>query len=302
MKNAKTYESKVKKLLAGIKKAAASATPAATEPAMHVRVLIHSVLLADTTPKRTEKALAALEAEFVDFNELRVTQTKEIIECIGKDFLGIHNKAETISTVLAGLFSRVSDVKMDHIGELSKRDIRRHLREIGCPPFAEAMVSMKCYGIHAIPVDDSLRDILEINGQIHPGAELLDTQSFLERIISQKNGLAAHEIFREYIVKNSVVLQQKRKADAERKAAEEQAARKAAEKAEKAAEEQAARKADKEAKKAAMETAKKKADKEAKKATRKTAKKKADGKVKKATRERAAKKKTKKKVARKGKK
>ncbi len=280
MKNAKTYEVKVKKLLAGIKTVASPSISAD----QHLRTLIYSILLADNSPKRTDKAIAALEKEFVDFNELRVSQSKEVAECVGKDFLGIRTKAETIYTVLNGLFNQVSDIKMDHIGELGKRDIRRHLRELGCPPFAEALVSMTCYGIHAIPVDDSLRDLLEINEQIHPGSDILDTQAFLERVIPQKKGLAAHEFFREYIAENFAVLQKKRKADAEiraaeeaaQKAAEEEAARKAAEAAEKAAKLEAERKAEeaeKEAQKAAKKAAKKKADKEAEKAAKKANKK-----------------------------
>ena len=278
MKNAKSYEPKIKKLLAGMKKVA---PPVQAQPEQYVRVLIHSILLADATSRQAGQALAALEAGFVDFNELRVAQAKEIVECVGEELPDIRRKADVLVMVLKGLFAQVSDVKMEHLSPLGKRDARRHLRELGCPPFAEAVVSMNCYDAHTIPVDDSLRDLLEMNEQIHPGAELLDTQAFLERIITQKNGPAAHELFRQYVAKNATILQRKRQADAEarqakadaQQAAEEKAVKEAAQRAERAA--QAAAKQAEEAKQA--EKAKK--AKAAKAAKKKPAPKKAVKKV-----------------------
>ena len=270
MKNAKSYEPKIKKLLAGLKDIA---PPAQVQPEQHVRVLIHSILLADATSRQADKALAAIEAEFVDFNELRVTQAKEIVECVGEELPDIRRKADVLVMVLNGLFDQVSDVKMEHLVSLGKRDARRHLRELGCPPFAEAVVSMRCYDTHTVPVDDSLRDLLEMKEQIHPGADLLDTQAFLERIITQKKGPTAHEFFRQYVAKNATILQRKRQADAEARQAEADAQRAAEEKEAKEAAKRAAQAAAKQAEEAKQAEKAKKA-KAAKKSAKKAAKKK----------------------------
>ena len=306
MKDAKKYEKKIKKLLGGAKKKAASKAES-PEPQDWPKILIESILLAEATEKDVARAMAAFRKEYVDFNELRAAQPKEIIECIGDDYPDVTDKALSLIGVLGGIFTRVSTVSMEYIAEMSKRDIRRHLRELGLGPFAEAMVSIQCFGIHAIPVDDNLFETLQMNEMVHPASHAADTQSFLERIIAQKNGLASHEFFRDYVVKNIKALTKIRKEAAVKKAAEEAAAKKAAEEAaaKKAAEEAAAKKAAEEAaaRKAAeeKEAAKKaKAEaraKKAKKAKKKTVKKAAKKVVKKAAKPAA--KKTAKKVAKK---
>jgi hypothetical protein len=295
MKDARTYERKIKKLLSGAKKA--GKVPTADSPEEVLLRIIEAVFLADATDAEVGKALAAIQKEFVDFNELRVAPEKDVLECIGKEHPRGRGKVTVLHSVLNGLYERANHLSAEYLSEMSKREIRRHLREVGMPPFGEAYTAMVCYGVHAIPVDDSLFEVLQMTECVHESSDVADTQAFLERVIAQKDGYAAHEFFRQYVAKHAKELEKKRKEDAERLAAEEEAKRQAEEEKRRKAEEAAAKKAqleaEKEAKKAAKEAEKVAKAKEKKAAAKKAAKVKS---VKKAAKKSAAKKATKKTV------
>ncbi len=277
MKDVRTYERKVKKLLSGAKKGVK--TPSAGKPEELLFRIVEAVFLADATDAEADKAMSAIQKEFVDYNELRVAPEKDILECIGKDHpLGRH-KVPVLHSVLNGLYEKANRLSAEYMIEMSKRDIRRHLRELGMTSFGEAIVAMLCFGVHAIPVDDSLRYSLMINEMIHESADVNETQSFLEKLIPQKDGYAAHLFFRQFVAKNAKALDKKRKEDADRQAAEEEAkrlveeekARKEAEEAEKKAQAEAERLAQEKEKQAAAKKAS--AKKPAPKAARKPVKK-----------------------------
>lgn len=216
MKNAKAYEKNIKKLLTEARKGSAP-QPELVDP---VTVLVRSVLESDALSDRVDQALADLDHEFVDYNELRVAPIKDIVECIGRDFPRCRDKALMLTEALNGLYRRVSEPRMDHLFEMGKRDIRRHLQEIGLDPYASAAVLLKVFEGHAIPVDQSLVDVLQLNEQIHPESDVEDTQGFLERVISQKDDMLAHAFFRQYIADHADQLAAHRKAAAEKAAAE----------------------------------------------------------------------------------
>ena len=274
MKNATQYAKKVRKLLKGARKAPAAG--AAEQDVL--AVLVRSVLEADATAAQAARAFRVLEKEFVDFNEMRVSMSREITEYLGKVHPFAHRKAETITRVLNGIFYRGNDLSTKYMCDMLKRELRRHLSELGMGAYEASCLVLKCFGGHAVPVDQSLVECLEMNGLVSPGSELSDVQGFLERIIAQKNALTAHRFFRRYFQKHAKALARKRKAEAEAAA---RAARKAEEEAKKKAEAEARKKAEAEAGKraAARRKARKKARKKAKKTvkrpkgTRKPAKK-----------------------------
>ncbi|MBN1553842.1 MAG: hypothetical protein JXA11_03800 [Phycisphaerae bacterium] len=273
MKDARTYERKVKKLLSGAKKTAAI-PPVNAADDMLLR-MIEAIFLADATDGDVAKAVSAIQKEFVDFNELRVAPEKDILECIGKEHPRGRAKVLILHAVLNGVYERANRLSVEYMADMSKREVRRHLKELGMCSFGEAYTAMTCFGVHAIPVDETLFEVLQMNQCVHESSDVDDTQAFLERIIPQKNGPAAHGYFRQYIAKHAKALEKKRKEDAARRAAEEEARRQAEEeKARKVAEaaaKKAQQEAEKEAKKAQKE-AEKLAKAKAKSAPKKTAK------------------------------
>lgn len=265
MKNATAYEKKIRKLLKSMPK---QHPASGGDDGDRIAVIMESILQADTSDKLAQRAMAALEEEFVDFNELRVAQTKEIVECIGDDMYGAREKAEMVVKVLNGIFARRSAVSMEYMVDMTKRDLRRHLLELGLDTFSAARVVLYAFSGHAVPVDKSLAQCLEMEEMVHPDSEIEDVQGFLERIVSQKDAFAAHGMFRAFVAKLAKPLAKKRKIEQEAREKAEQEARKKAEQAAKRAEKRAIKVAEKK-KEAAEKAAEKK-----KSAKKKTAKKK----------------------------
>ena len=204
MKNATAYERKVKKLLSGMSK---SAQLSARQDSMEV--LIQGILEADAPRRQAGKALDALLEEFVDVNELRVAPHKEITDCMGRDFPRAREKAETMTAVLNRIFDHSTSLCLDYVHELPKREIRRHLKELGLDTYASALLALACFNAHAVPVDQMLVDCLAADHLIHPGSEPADVQGFLERIVPQKDARCAHEFLRSYAEKRSKALPRK---------------------------------------------------------------------------------------------
>jgi endonuclease III len=215
MKNAAKYQKKIRKLLSGMDK---SVQPL-TVDADTLKVMVEAIVGADAVGKQGEKALASLAKEFVDFNELRVAPTKEIVDALGRDYPYARQKATELVTSLNAVFNRHNVLSLDPLAKMPKRDLRRHLTELGLCPYASGYLLLFVYGAHALPVDESLVECLEIDGAVGPGSSAEDVQALLERTILQKHVVAAHAFFREYVAKSSKALTRKRKADAVARAA-----------------------------------------------------------------------------------
>jgi len=253
MKDAKTYAKKIRKILGSTRGKRAAPT---ADIDQGIPIVLEAVLEEGATPRLAQKALAALAAEFTDFNELRVSPPREILDCIGRKFPLGAQKAETISNVLGEIFRRTKNVHLAYVQQMPKREWKRHLLELGLSPYAAALVMLKALGAHAVPVDQDLLDCLEMNECVHPGSTPRDVQAFLERVAGAEGGLAAHAALRQYVKKSAKTLARWRKARAAEAAKAEAAAK--AKAAHKTAREKtvAASKKSKKSRKAAKKTPK----------------------------------------------
>ena len=251
MKDAKTFEKLVKKALPGVR--ALSASLEMPDDMDVTRYMVYAILLADSTEKLASRALGRLDREFVDFNEMRVCQMEELAVILGKDCPDPDGKAERILNSLNGIYAKCSGIRPDYLAEMNKRDIRKHFREIGLCHFAEGLVSMVCYEIHAVPVDSTLYETLVMLKMVHVDATPSAVQGFLERIIAQKHGAGVHLFFRSFIEKHTTALSKRRAEQEKQRKAEEAVAQKLADEAERKVQEEAARVA---AEKEALELAK----------------------------------------------
>lgn len=200
MKDAKTYEKKIKKLLTGMKKASAPKPEADTDG---IELVITAILEEDTVAKKAEKAVATLVKEFVDFNEMRVARAKELTHCMGDNYVDAHDKARNLILVFNNMFRKYSQMTLAPLAEEGKREQRAILLELGMSPYVSAWIMHVLYGAHAIPVDLSLLGYLETNDLVPTGSDLKEVQKFLERIISAKDAWAAHLHLRTLVDKAS---------------------------------------------------------------------------------------------------
>ena len=210
MKNAGQYEKIIRKLLGSMPKAKG---PQAAADEELVPILIMAVLTAEAPRKAAQKALEAFQSEFVDYNELRVSPAKEIADRMGKNFPLAREKGDTLSRVLNAVFDKTSSMTMEYMKDMSKKDLRRHLAEVGLSPYSVAYVMLMGFGNHAVPLDMTLLDLLKMKETVHPNSEIEDAQGFLERAIGSKEGPAAYEFFRNLIEKESKALTAWRKAN-----------------------------------------------------------------------------------------
>ncbi len=269
MKDAKSYEKKVKKLLSGMKKP--KAAPGKADP---VEMLVLASLAENASPALAGRAMAIFIKEFVDLNELRVAQPKELVEMMDKNYPHARRTAEQITYSLRKVYYDVNDLSMAHMATMTKRDLRRKLSELELSPYVAAALVLFAFDGHAIPVDRDLAETLAMDGYVTESSDIADVQGFLERIITQKNAVAAHEFFHSYVAKRADALAKKRKAAEQvRLAAERKAAERAEAKARAEAEEKAAAEARTKAKEAkAAEAAKKRKKKKRAEARSKTGK------------------------------
>ena len=196
MKNSARYARKIKRLLSGAKKSDR------TDQVDLIPLLVKAVLEEDAAAKQAAAGLVILEEEFVDLNELRVSPIKDIVECLERGFPKARLKAEAMTGALNAVFERNNALSLEYLAEKTKREVRRALREeLGLSLYAESVLTLYGFDGHAIPVDELLLEALKLNGYIHPDSDLADLQGFLERIILNKDAVAAHEAFRAYASK-----------------------------------------------------------------------------------------------------
>jgi len=279
MKNAKKYETKIRKFLKGANKEVKS--PVFSTPAEEIAFLVRAIVEENSPGPEVSRAMKRLETEFVDFNELRVAPPKDILRNLEGRISHAGEKAFSMVKALNTVFQRYNKLEIGELRELKKKDIKRYLSEFGLSTYAEALVSLMIFDVHAVPVDRDTVDILKMDEFIHPEADEKDTRAFLERIIRQEDVPGFHYFFRDFVKANNQRLKKKR--------GEEEKARQKAEEEQRKKEQEKARKRE-ERKKAAEK--KKKAKKKAKKKTKKKTKTKTKKKTKKKTRKKAPKKKT----------
>jgi endonuclease III len=208
MKNATAYEKGIRKFIAGCGKA----KPIVPQDPFHF--IVEAILQADASRKAAAHVLHTINREFVDYNELRVAPIKDITDCMGRDFPFARLKAEAIVKSINCMFDHTCSLSIEYMQKMPKRDLRKHLREAGLSYYATALVLMVLFAGHAVPVDHSLAILLEQDGYVNPGSSLEDVQGFLERVITQKEGLAVHEFFRDYVEKNAKSIAKRLKEEA----------------------------------------------------------------------------------------
>jgi len=197
MKNATVYAKKVKKFMGSLPRPRSSSARDDS-----VVVLVEAVLAPDAARKDVHRAVTTITSEFVDLNELRVSPAKEIVAAMGRDFPSARAKAATLVRCLNSVFDKSGRMDMTYMKDMPRKELRRHLAEIGLSPFSAAYLMLMALDLPAIPVDVSLVDALKMNDAIGP-CTVEEAQAFLERTIPAKQHAAAHEFFRAFIEKNA---------------------------------------------------------------------------------------------------
>ncbi|MGC4033309.1 MAG: hypothetical protein QM754_16580 [Tepidisphaeraceae bacterium] len=178
MKNATKHAENLKSL---IKKLTKEGRPEPKQQIDPLRALVLGVLSFDAPPGKPEQAMAIIDKEFVDINELRVATELEVIEIIGPKYPGIERRALMFREILNAIFEKEHTLSFERIGALGKKESRAALRELpDMTPFVEAYTMLYGFDASAAPVDDSILEVLTESGSVEEGTNIEDAQKFVE--------------------------------------------------------------------------------------------------------------------------
>src|SRR5215213_605146 len=103
MKNATKHAEDLRSLL---KKLLKDCRPEPRQPQDPLKALVRGAMSYDVTDARAADAMAAIEREFVDLNELRVATELEVHDLLGVKYPAIERRVAMITQALNAIFER----------------------------------------------------------------------------------------------------------------------------------------------------------------------------------------------------
>jgi len=191
MKNATKHADDLRSLFKRLTK---DCKPEPRPPLDPLKALVRGAMTFDVPDARADEAMAAIEKEFVDLNELRVATDLEIQELLGVRYPQIEKRVAMITQSLNAIFEKEHTLNLDRLGTISKRDARQFLRDLipESHPFVEAYVMLFGFDGHAFPADDETLEFLKDQGIIEHSTSLDECQRFVEHHLKAEE---CHELF-----------------------------------------------------------------------------------------------------------
>ena len=188
MKNAAAHAKSLRSLAAEV----AEAHDAGADPRPQLdplRALALGVLRQDSTDAAADAAMGVLDAEYVDFNELRVATELELVDLLGGAMGGrAADAAGRLKRALAAVFDAQGRLSLDRVAALPKREQRQALRKVrdaggddGMGDYAEAHVALLALEIATVPVDDATAGWLAGHDAADPEATAAEVRRFAEQ-------------------------------------------------------------------------------------------------------------------------
>ncbi len=151
--------------------------------------LVFACCLENARCDRAEEAYAALEHNFFDWNEIRVTTIRELSEvmaCLPDPPAAANRVKRVLQSVFEATYSfALEELRKQNLGPAIGR-----LRKIdGAGNFAVAYVTQVALGGHAIPVDAGVLGALEVVGLVGQEDVQAGVVPGLERAIPKSRGL-----------------------------------------------------------------------------------------------------------------
>lgn len=193
MKNANKHADELKGLLKKLVK------DRPERPAMDPLVaIVRGSLSMDADDGLVDEAMAKIDSEFVDINELRVATELEVADLVGDHHPKIDEKTSIIRSTLHAIFDREQILKFDRVKELKKAEIRQFFRDMETvPPFVEAFITLHAFDTAAFPVDGTILDLLVDEGVVDDDTSIEDAQAFLEHAIKADDVYGSYLAIRE---------------------------------------------------------------------------------------------------------
>ena len=210
MKNSKEYSKKIKSFYRGVKKKYGKVSPVFYEEP--VEAIINGIIFEDMLSVEAEVAIKQIGENFLDYNDLRVSLTEEILEAIGKGGAARRDIANQLSRVLNLIFNEYNSLSLQELHKIGKRPARQEIEKIeGLGRFVIDYCMLTSFHGHAIPLTQEMIEYLESNELVYPGSEASDIEGFLLRQISASEGYEFYCFMRKASEENAVKKKKKAK-------------------------------------------------------------------------------------------
>lgn len=195
MKNSSEYSKKLRRLYNSLKRKYPKIQPVTHDDL--VEALIYSIVSENLTARAAQTAMKRLAENFVDFNDLRVSRSEEIIETLGEDTPETKQIASSLTRALAAVFNRYNTLSLEALKNIGKRPAKQALGQMdGTSRFVVNYCVLTALHGHAIPLTGRMLEYLRDNELVHPDADEQEIEGFLTRQIPARNGYEFYRLLR----------------------------------------------------------------------------------------------------------
>ena len=183
MKDSKDYSGKVQKFYRKLKRVYGKVKkPDYADP---VGALVYGIISERMSQSWAQGAYKRILDHFVDFNDLRVSRSGEIVEVLGDDTVVMHRISSRLVGALQALFKKYNTASLDALENMSKRPARQVLSKIeGVSRFAVNYCMLMSLQSHAMPLTAKMIEYLKDKELVHPESDEQEIEGFLMRQIS----------------------------------------------------------------------------------------------------------------------
>lgn len=168
--------------------------PADPESRPILEQLLYAVCREGTTREQADKAFRSLRERFFDWNEVRVSSSRELEEAFG-DMPNADARAQRLISLLQEVFETTFSFDLE---TLHKKGLRQAAKQLGryqaANDYAVAWVVQQSLGGHAIPLDEASTRVLRRLGLIESDQEGEALRSSLEHLVPKARGPLFNEL------------------------------------------------------------------------------------------------------------
>lgn len=140
---------------------------------------------------RSVETFRELTKTFHDFNELRVSHVDEIAHSLDKDVTDRAGKARRIVQVLQFVFETTYSYDLEQMRRKPLKQAQKQISKIaGVTPFVVNAVVQRSLGGHALPIDQTMSEILLTLEIADPPTSDDQAMSSIEHLVPKAKGLA----------------------------------------------------------------------------------------------------------------
>ena len=170
--------------------------PAENNP---VEQIVLAILAQNVSPSTALSILEKFKGYYVDFNELRVTQSGELASHMGAVSKETLPRAKSILLVLKSIFDRENSFDLEFLKSKSKKELEEYFEQIaGADNYLIASIILHCCGRQAFPLDDKMLKSCEELGLAQGEVTLEGVQTYLERQLKSADSYAFCDLLKKY--------------------------------------------------------------------------------------------------------